>query len=79
VPDGHDRWILHEVVNMRFNRFALPGEIVRLEAEADGERDADGAAWFRGRVEVDGEPVGRLRFALRETVKGRIDGGGAPH
>lgn len=62
---GHDRWVLHAVENMRFNRFATPGEVVRLEADFDGEED--GAAWFKGRARVDDRGVCRLRFAVRST------------
>jgi 3-hydroxyacyl-[acyl-carrier-protein] dehydratase len=58
-----DRWVLSEVAQMRFNRFAVPGEVVRLEAER--EREEDGAVWFRGRAYVGEEGVGRLRFAVR--------------
>jgi 3-hydroxyacyl-[acyl-carrier-protein] dehydratase len=69
---GDDRWTLHEVRAMRFNRFAAPGEVLRLEAERDG--DEDGAVWFKGRAQVDDEGVCRLRFAVRRE----IDGGDAP-
>ena len=66
-----DAWVLHAVEQMRFNRFAAPGEILRLEAEFD--REEEGALWFRGRAEVDGEGVCRLRFAVREGRAPRID------
>ena len=65
----HDRWTLHEVGGMRFNRFAVPGEVLKLEAEFDksdnsaGEKDA---LWFKGKASVDGTGVCRLRFALIE-------------
>lgn len=65
---GHDRWVLHAVENMRFNRFATPGEVVRLEADRDGEDEA--AVWFKGRASADGQGVCRLRFALRERGNG---------
>lgn len=68
---GHDGWVLHAVKQMRFNRFATPGEVLRLEAELDGEED--GALWFKGRARVDEEGVCRLRFAVREARPG---GGG---
>ncbi len=65
---GDDRWVLHAVENMRFNRFATPGEVVQLEADFDGEED--GAAWFKGRAKVDGRGVCRLRFAVRKKADG---------
>ena len=61
---GHDRWTLDEVAGMRFNRFAVPGEVLRLEAEVD--RDENGVIWFKGKASVDEAGVGRLRFALKE-------------
>jgi 3-hydroxyacyl-[acyl-carrier-protein] dehydratase len=61
---GHDRWLLHAVEGMRFNRFASPGEVIRLEAQVDKEEE--GAVWFRGRARVEGDGVCRLRFAVRE-------------
>ncbi|MHC4971114.1 MAG: 3-hydroxyacyl-ACP dehydratase FabZ family protein [Planctomycetota bacterium] len=64
-----DRWVLQAVENMRFNRFATPGEVVQLEANLDGEED--GAVWFKGRAKVDGQGVCRLRFAVRERNDGR--------
>jgi len=64
-------WALWRVKGMRFNRFATPGDVLRLEAERDKEED--GAIWFKGKVEADGEPVGRMRFALR-PVTGLPDG-----
>ena len=70
--EGDDRWTLHEVRAMRFNRFAAPGEVLRLEAERDG--DEDDAVWFKGRAQVDDEGGCRLRFAVRRE----IDGGDAP-
>ena len=60
---GEGDWILHAVKQMRFNRFASPGEILRLEAERTGEEDE--AIWFKGRANVDGEGVCRLKFAVR--------------
>jgi len=63
LPDGNDHWVLTEVAQMRFNRFVVPGEVVRLEAER--EREEDGAVWFRGRAYTGEEGVGRLRFAVR--------------
>jgi 3-hydroxyacyl-[acyl-carrier-protein] dehydratase len=65
----HDRWVLHAVENMRFNRFATPGEVVHLEADRDGEDDE--AVWFKGRAEVEGRGVCRLRFAVRKQGDGR--------
>jgi 3-hydroxyacyl-[acyl-carrier-protein] dehydratase len=62
-PASDDRWVLAEVAQMRFNRFAVPGEIVRLEAER--EREEEGVIWFRGRAYVGDEGVGRLRFSVR--------------
>jgi len=49
---------------MRFNRFATPGEVVRLEADRDGEKEG-GAVWFKGRAKVEGSGVCRVRFAVR--------------
>ena len=66
---GHDRWVLHEVAQMRFNRFASPGEVLRLEA--DREREEAGAIWFKGRAKVDDQGVCRLRFAVRERAGDR--------
>jgi len=60
------RWVLHEVKGMRFNRFATPGEVVRLEATRD--KAEDGAIWFKGRAKVDDQGVCRLRFAVREGM-----------
>ena len=48
---------------MRFNRFAAPGEVLRLEADLDKEED--GVIWFKGKASVDGTGVCRLRFALK--------------
>lgn len=62
---GHDRWTLHGVETMRFNRFATPGDLLELEASKD--RDEDGVVWFRGRARIDGEGICRLRFGLRES------------
>jgi 3-hydroxyacyl-[acyl-carrier-protein] dehydratase len=64
-----DRWVLHAVENMRFNRFATPGEVVHLEADRDGEEG--GAVWFKGRAKVEGRGVCRLRFAVRKQSDGR--------
>ena len=61
---GHDRWTLHEVNGMRFNRFAVPGEVLKLEAEYD--KGQNGAHWFKGKASVDETGVCRLRFALIE-------------
>lgn len=66
APGGHDQWHLHEVAQMRFNRFARPGEVVMLEVTRD--REEDGVIWFRGKASVEGDAVGRLRFAVRDTV-----------
>jgi 3-hydroxyacyl-[acyl-carrier-protein] dehydratase len=66
---GHDRWVLHAVENMRFNSFARPGEVVRLEADSDGQ--GDGAVWFKGRAKVEGRGVCRLRFGVRKQDDGR--------
>lgn len=71
-PDGHADWVLHAVKQMRFNRFATPGEVVRLEAELEGEEE--GALWFKGRAQVGDEGVCRLRFAVRRAAP---DAGGA--
>ena len=61
---GHDRWTLQEVVGMRFNRFAVPGEVLKMEA--DFEKSEEGTLWFKGKASVDGQGVGRLRFAMTE-------------
>jgi 3-hydroxyacyl-[acyl-carrier-protein] dehydratase len=63
--DGDDRWTLAAAEAMRFNRFATPGEVLRLEAERDRDDGEDGAVWFTGRAKVDDEGVCRLRFAVR--------------
>ena len=68
---GHDGWVLHEVKAMRFNRFATPGEVLRLEADFD--REEEGAVWFKGRARVDEQGVCRLRFAVREGAAAGID------
>jgi len=73
---GHGHWTLHEVKQMRFNRFATPGDLLRLEAEFD--REEEGAYWFRGRASVDGEGVCRLRFAVRERPAADVDGARGP-
>ena len=63
LPDGHDQWTLDAVENLRFNRFVVPGDTMRLEAERDG--GAEGSAWFAGRARVGEETVCRVRFGLR--------------
>ena len=68
---GHDQWHLHEVSQMRFNRFATPGEVLMLEVTRD--RDEDGVVWFRGKATVEGDSVGRLRFAVRDTVAAAVE------
>ncbi len=65
---GHDHWTLQEVVGMRFNRFAVPGEVLKLEAEF--EKSEDGTLWFKGKASVDGDGVCRLRFAVTEYDPG---------
>jgi 3-hydroxyacyl-[acyl-carrier-protein] dehydratase len=65
---GHDRWTLHEVKGMRFNRFAVPGEVLKLEA--DFEKSEDGALWFKGKASAEGDGVCRLRFAVTEYDPG---------
>jgi len=60
---GGDAWLLHEVSNMRFNRFARPGEVLRLDAERVEEKD--GAVWFKGRAQVEEDGVCRVKFAIR--------------
>ncbi len=68
TPGGSDAWVLHAVSNMRFNRFATPGEVLRLEAERDGEGSGEGEVWFKGRASVEGDGICRLRFALRPSA-----------
>lgn len=68
VDGGHDRWTLAEVVGMRFNRFAVPGEVLKLEAEF--EKSEDGTLWFKGKASVEGKGVCRLRFAVNEYDPG---------
>lgn len=63
---GEGEWILHAVEHMRFNRFATPGEVLRLEAER--VREEEGAVWFKARGTVDGEGVCRMKFALRRAA-----------
>jgi len=60
-------WTLHAVEQMRFNRFAGPGEQLRIEAEKTGG-DEDGAVWFKGRAKVGETGVCRLKFALRPAA-----------
>jgi len=57
-----DGWSLLMVENMRFNRFAVPGEVVRLEVERDAEEP--GRVWFRAKAAVGEEGVCRARFAI---------------
>jgi len=73
---GDDHWVLTEVAQMRFNRFVVPGEVVRLEVER--EREEDGSVWFRGRAHTGEEAVGRLRFAVRPRAAARVDAGTGP-
>jgi 3-hydroxyacyl-[acyl-carrier-protein] dehydratase len=68
---GDHQWVLTEVSQMRFNRLAVPGEVVRLEVER--EREEEGAIWFRGKAYVAEEGVGRLRFAVRPRAAAGID------
>ena len=68
---GHSEWVLAGVEAMRFNRFARPGEILRLDAQRD--REEDDTVWFKGRAEVDGEGVCRLRFGVRARDAARKD------
>lgn len=75
VPGGDDLWVLAEVVQMRFNRFAVPGEVVRLEVER--EKEEGGTIWFRGRAYAGEEGVGRLRFAVRPRSAAEVDAAGA--
>jgi 3-hydroxyacyl-[acyl-carrier-protein] dehydratase len=63
---GEGEWVLHAVEQMRFNRFASPGDVLRLEAERSGEKD--GAIWFKARGTVDGEGVCRMRFGMRPAT-----------
>jgi len=56
-------WILDAVEAMRFNRFARPGDLLRLEASVD--KREGGRIWFKGRARVGEEGVCRLRFAVR--------------
>lgn len=63
---GEGEWVLSAVENMRFNRFATPGELLRLEVERDGDGEA-GAVWFKGRAKVEDQGVGRARFSVRRA------------
>jgi 3-hydroxyacyl-[acyl-carrier-protein] dehydratase len=74
-PGGDELWVLVEVAQMRFNKFVVPGEVVRLEVER--EREEEDAIWFRGRAYAGEEGVGRLRFALRPRAAGEVDAGAA--
>jgi 3-hydroxyacyl-[acyl-carrier-protein] dehydratase len=65
---GEGTWLLVEVAQMRFNRFVVPGEVLRLEAERDGGEG--GTVWFRGHAYVGEEAVGRLRFAVQRRGEG---------
>lgn len=71
-PNGDGLWVLAEIAQMRFNRFAVPGEVVRLEAER--EKEEGDTVWFRGRAYVGDENVGRLRFAVRPRAAAGVDG-----
>jgi len=61
---GRDAWILDRVEAMRFNRFARPGDLLRLEATVD--KREGGRVWFKGRARTEEEGICRLRFAVRE-------------
>ncbi|MCK6460694.1 MAG: 3-hydroxyacyl-[acyl-carrier-protein] dehydratase FabZ [Planctomycetes bacterium] len=74
-PGGDDLWVLAEVAQMRFNRFVVPGEVVRLEVER--EKEEEGAVWFRGRAYTGEEGVGRLRFSVRPRAAAEVDEGTA--
>ena len=63
---GEGQWVLAAVEQLRFNRLARPGELLRLEADLTGEED--GVTWFKGRAQVDGEGVCRLKFAVRPAT-----------
>lgn len=62
LGDGAAAWSLLAVENMRFNRFAVPGEVVRLEAEKESEEA--GRVWFKARAFVEEQGVCRARFAI---------------
>jgi 3-hydroxyacyl-[acyl-carrier-protein] dehydratase len=72
-PGGDGLWVLVEVAQMRFNRFVVPGEVVRLEVER--EKEEGGTVWFRGRAYTGEEGVGRLRFAVRPRAAAEVDEG----
>ena len=63
---GESDWILHAVEQMRFNRFATPGELLELQATRHSEEE--GAIWFKGRARVDEAGICRLRFAVTERT-----------
>ncbi len=69
LPGGHDQWTLHEVENLRFSRFVVPGDTMRLEAAKDGE--AEGRPWFRAQAFIGEETVCRVRFGLRSRKEKR--------
>ena len=61
-------WVLDEVNGMRFNRFAVPGESLRLELEKEGEED--GAVRFKARARVGDAGVCRAKFSVRPRAGG---------
>jgi len=62
---GHDLWELAAVGRMKFNRFAVPGDVVQLDASRD--KDEEGQIWFSGRASIDGKAICQVRFALRDV------------
>ena len=71
APGHEGPWVLAEVAQMRFNRFAAPGVVVRLEATRD-KAEGD-VIWFKGRAQVGEEGVCRLRFAVRPRAAAGVD------
>ncbi|HEY7515866.1 MAG TPA: 3-hydroxyacyl-ACP dehydratase FabZ family protein [Vicinamibacteria bacterium] len=74
APEGNDHWGLAEVAQARFLRLAVPGEVIRLEAQRD--REEGDVVWFRGLASVGDESACRLRFAMRPLPVPGFDAGG---
>jgi 3-hydroxyacyl-[acyl-carrier-protein] dehydratase len=63
LPGGHDQWLLGAVANVKFSRFAVPGEVLRLDLEREAAED--GGVWFRAQARVGEETVCRARLSVR--------------
>ena len=65
APGGHALWELAAIGRMKFNRFAVPGDVVQLNATRD--KDEGELLWFAGRAAIEGQVICQVRFALREV------------